>query len=58
MVIYQEGKTDPEVMDWDKNMLVMKNLESQNLNTIKDQIKAKLNSIAPEDWIKYSNGSN
>lgn len=57
MAIYQGGNSDPEVMDWDRNMVVMENLEWHNFNAIKDQIEAKLNSIVPEDWIKYRNGA-
>lgn len=36
---------------------MMENLELQSLNAVKDQIEAKLNSIAPEDWFKYSYGT-
>ena len=44
-IIYEEIKSDPGVIDQERNMVVMKNLERHHLNAVKDQIESKLRVI-------------
>ena len=57
MTINEGRKNDPDGMDWDRKMIVLKNPKRYHLDAVKNQIKAKPNAIVPDDLIQYSHGA-